>query len=667
MMQRESTSSPDASVAHPPRRLVSRRKKVLFAGAAILIALVTVAALEGALRLMGLGGYPPVIRAVGDTPRGQVVVSNASGAATYFYANKSKPGGIFEATFHKPKPAGVFRVFWLGESAAKGFPQPPCLAASAFFEAMLNDLWPERKFEVINLACTAVASFPIRGILEEAIEHEPDLVVVYCGNNEFFGAYGVASLHRSGDSVGAMRVHRWMRSLALTQAFGHLTAKTESAPDKTLMERMMTDVNIDADDPRRNAAARNLHDNVCAMIQTCKAASVPIVVCNSPVNERDLAPLGDGSDARSAFTNGLARIREGKPNEAAIAFQNAVELDVMPWRATLQTNEAIRRAAAENEVLFCDLVAAFRRASAGGGIGWELMDDHVHPSLQGQDLVARTLVTTLMTAKRSASASLNGDIRQIEKLPNWQTYATRLGDCEYTRYAVAHTVRVINNIPFFKSTNPDALARYEKTVADLESAMSPEVLKAVREWQKPETHRGGTQRPITGMVARAMIREGRYEEAERLSETAIRCVPPYSSWSLEFTYFMLVCRERNRTSLTDADRAIAAEAIERGRFLLSHGHVESGFTERHIGRLHQLRGEWAEAIPYLLHARKKLSGADLVAADQALVESYLRTGDKTEAERIIAEGETNLAHGELYRRMRLTYFPTTRPSNAPTP
>lgn len=644
-----------------PHRSAASRKRIIFICGALLIASLLVGAIEGALRLIGFGGYAPVLRVVGDTPRGRVVVSDASGAATYFFANKSKPGGIFEATFLQPKPAGVYRVLWLGESAAKGFPQPPCLAASAFLEAMLNDLWPERKVEVINLACTAVASFPIRGILKEAIHYEPDLVVVYCGNNEFFGAYGVASLHRSGDSVAAMEFQRWLRSLALSQTFERLTAQAESAGDKTLMERMMTDVNIGAGDGRRAAAARNLGENVAAMIALCNDRKVPIVVCNAPVNERDLAPLGDSEEARRAYSQGIKLNNEGRLKEAAAAFQNAVDLDVMPWRATSETNNAIRRAAQEGNAIFCDLTDAFREASPGGSVGWELMDDHVHPSLQGQDLVARSVTRSLV----NVSGAIHVDAGRCAGLPDWQTYAARLGDCEYTRYAVAHTVRVINNIPFFKSTNPAALARYEKTLADLEARMSIEVLNAVREWQKPETHRGGTQRPITGMVARAMIREGRYTEAEGLSATAIRCVPPYSSWSLEFTYFMLVCRERNKGALTDSDRAIAAEAIERGRFLLSHGHVESGFTERHIGRLHQLRGEWAEAIPYLLHARDKLSGADLVAADQALVESYLRGGDKAKAERIIADGEANSTHAELYRRMRMTYFSTTRPVPSP--
>ena len=153
-----------------------------------------------------------------------------------------------------------------------------------------------------------------------------------------------------------------------------------------------------------------------------------------------------------------------------------------------------------------------------------------------------------------------------------------------------------------------------------------------------------------------MIKMGRFDDAEKLRAAATRHVPPYSSWSLEFTYFMLVSRERVHGKLTDADRQIALDAIERGKFLLSHGHVTTGLTERHIGRLLQLRGEWADAIPFLVHARAKLTGSDLVAADQALIESYVRTGDRAAAARIIEQGEAQPEFAEQYRRMRQAYL-----------
>ena len=66
----------------------------------------------------------------------------------------------------------------------------------------------------------------------------------------------------------------------------------------------------------------------------------------------------------------------------------------------------------------------------------------------------------------------------------------------------------------------------------------------------------------------------------------------------------------------------------------------------------QLRGEFAEAIPYLLASRKKLNGTDLVAADQALVVSYLKTGHPNEARRLIDNGIAHSgSYAKFYQRM----------------
>jgi hypothetical protein len=59
----------------------------------------------------------------------------------------------------------------VGESAAKGYPQPRNLSMQSFLEAMLQDAWPDRKVEVISLGTTAVASFPLVSMVREAVRN----------------------------------------------------------------------------------------------------------------------------------------------------------------------------------------------------------------------------------------------------------------------------------------------------------------------------------------------------------------------------------------------------------------------------------------------------------------------------------------------------------------
>ena len=234
------------------------------------------------------------------------------------------------------------------------------------------------------------------------------------------------------------------------------------------------------------------------------------------------------------------------------------------------------------------------------------------------------------------------------------------------------------------------------------------MLEAAREWQTSKPHAGG-MRPLTGMEARIFLRENKTEQALALYQIAQTQVPNYTSWKLEYIYFTLACQERlaqqqlkdatalvntqitsatapastqgNPTAtaltntqitsatapantqaninaapanfLTESQMQQAADGIAEGNFLLRQGFSESGFTERYVGRLHQLRGEWAQAISYLLAARPRMAAEDLVACDQALFMSYIKTGNTAAALQLANEGiEKSGRFAPVYQQLR---------------
>lgn len=633
----------------------SRSKTALFWAIFLLLPVILLGMMEGTLRLAGMGGYPPVFRRVGQTSRGELVITDQAGAASFFFANRDRPGYNDQYSFYEPKSANTVRIVFVGESATKGFPQPRNLAASSFLEAMLQDAWPDRKVEIINLGTTAVASFPVREMMTESLAFAPDLVVIQTGHNEFFGTYGVASVGWAGAKPWRLQLTRFIHSLAIVQALGKFTSRRPSEDNRTLMEQMVGRAQVGMDDWRRTAAVNNLYQNVCEMIARGQARGVPVLICTMPTNERGLAPIGrdpeaaapGASNARAHFATGTALFAQQHFAAAHTEFLRARDLDPMPWRATSAANDALRRAARDLNARLCDLEGVFQTNSPGGSIGWELMDDHVHPTLRGQALVAEAILESLAQFQRPLHVSAEARAR----LPDWEIYAQRLGDNPYERYGVAHMMRVIFGVPFMKETNPDAFARFTQLAESVEKAEPPEILEALREYQSSRPHAGG-KRPISAMVARVLMRQQRFAEAGELYRSAQRGVPDYTSWYLEYVYFALVCEEKLQGRLTDPGRTQAAEAIEQGKFLLAHGFSETGFTERHVGRLHQLRGEFAEAIPFLAAARRKLSGLDLVAADQALVVSFVKTGQFAQAREVAGNGVAHAGQfAPLYQQM----------------
>ena len=71
---------------------------------------------------------------------------------------------------------------------------------------------------------------------------------------------------------------------------------------------------------------------------------------------------------------------------------------------------------------------------------------------------------------------------------------------------------------------------------------------------------------------------------------------------------------------------------------MKYGAPEMWVIQRTIGRLHLLREEYEEAIPFLLAVRPKLNGRSRAVDDRALVRAYLQIGDTDKAREIALDG-----------------------------
>jgi tetratricopeptide (TPR) repeat protein len=594
-------------------------------------------------------------------------------------------------TFVDPKPTNTIRVMLVGESAIQGYPQPRHLCSSAFLQLMLQDAWPEHRVEVINLGTTAIASYPVLGILTEALPYQPDLVVIYTGHNEFFGAYGVASVGRAGSRPWMLGANRWLHSLALVQGLQSATRHEAAAPERTLMEDMMGETFIGAQDWRRRAAANILYHDVDSMIRRCRARGVPVLVCTPPTNERGLAPIGvdkvddlpaaaqqeitallssaesqkstsssaaipalqrilqlDPNHARAHYLLGQSLTSQGRQSEALEQYVAARDLDTMPWRAPSESLEAILRAAEEQKAPICDLVAVFRTNSPGQAIGWELMDDHVHPTLRGQALVAEAIVHSL--GQFGGTLQIRSEARA--RLPDWEQYAQRLGTNVYDEYAVAHNMQMVFSAPFMRRNNPDAYAHFNELATGLERQFAPEIRDVLRQWQETRPFEG-SRCPVTAAVAQLLLKQDNYQEALGLYQIAQRAVPQYSSWYLEYTYYALLCRQKLNGQLGMLDKEQARAAIAQGDFLIQHIRSGTDFTPRYTGFLHLLCGEHAEAIPCFVAIQPQQTGVDRLAIDEALFVCYVQTRQFGKAREVLTSGAAGAETYAKYYRARL--------------
>jgi len=95
--------------------------------------------------------------------------------------------------FLKDKPENGFRIFVIGSSTAVGFPYGSGVMFPRILRERLQDSYPDRHIEVINTAMTAINSYTFQDKISEILAEEPDALLIYGGQNEFYGALGIGS------------------------------------------------------------------------------------------------------------------------------------------------------------------------------------------------------------------------------------------------------------------------------------------------------------------------------------------------------------------------------------------------------------------------------------------------------------------------------------------
>ena len=86
----------------------------------------------------------------------------------------------------------------------------------------------------------------------------------------------------------------------------------------------------------------------------------------------------------------IARAQEGLQQwkAADAGYRRACQLDDMAVRATDDVNRATREVAASEEVIFVDIEKLFADLSPEGLIGYNLIEDYVHPTVEGHQQIA---------------------------------------------------------------------------------------------------------------------------------------------------------------------------------------------------------------------------------------------------------------------------------------
>lgn len=431
---------------------MSRRRRWLFRIVAVtVIPGLFFLVLEVALRLAGFG-YPADYF-VKNTIDGRVAwVGNGQFCLRFFPPALVRP--LERLVVSPQKAERTARIFILGSSAAQGDPAPS-FGFSRILEVLLRERYPNRRFEVVNTAVTAINSNVVLPIAKDCARLEPDLFVLYLGNNEVIGPFGPATVFapfaRRLWFIRATMAAKATRIGQLVDAGARVLSRGERTPRDWGGMAMFLGNRIRHGDPRMEAVYEHFRQNLDDICRCGLRAGAKIIVCTLGVNLRDCAPFASlhrsglppaesarwdelyrqGNAAESAgrtaeaagayetaatiddtfadlqFRLGRCYLALGRSDEAARRYALARDYDTLPFRANGRLAEILSNTGSGGEargVYLADVARAFERASPDGLPGDELLYEHVHMSFHGNYVVARTVLEQVERSLGEASA-----------------------------------------------------------------------------------------------------------------------------------------------------------------------------------------------------------------------------------------------------------------------
>lgn len=344
--------------------------------------------------------------------------------------------------FDTHKSPETYRIFVLGSSAAAGVPAQ-AYNFGRMLEVMLDELYPNMNFEVHTVAMPAINSHVVVEIAKDCARHQPDLFVVYTGNNEIVGPYGPGTVFAPlSPSLPLIRANIAFKSTRTGQLLDHAMQWIASRSKTELhwggME-MFLDKQIRYNDPALEIAYRHFEANLRDICQTGLDAGAAVIVSNVCSNLKDSPPFaslhrmditesekhnwqdiyqaGAALEAEGRFEEAIVRYLDAEIIDATFAdlqfrlgkcywakgdypnakerYVKAREYDALRFRADNRINDIIRAAAdaeQQKNLFFVDGIKAMEAASPHGITGGELFYEHVHMNFRGNYILAKAML-----------------------------------------------------------------------------------------------------------------------------------------------------------------------------------------------------------------------------------------------------------------------------------
>jgi tetratricopeptide (TPR) repeat protein len=329
------------------------------------------------------------------------------------------------------------------------------LSFCGWLRAYLKAADPSREWEVINAGGISYASYRVARMMSELANYEPDLFIVYSGQNEFLEQRSYGALQELPPwvinldaTLSGTRIYtamkRAMDGIRTDTAALSLQRDQLDVEVNDILNHTMGPESYHRDEALKQQIIMHYRLNLRRMARIADSVDAGIVFVKPAINIRDMSPFksehrndlqpaalmqwqalySEAQDLHQAgrldeamdkysraltvddryaelhFRIGQLLFAQRNYAEAETAFRRAVEEDVAPLRILAPMQQAVDQAAATEDAPLIDFPAIMRQAyidDYGHTVfGSEYFIDHVHTNIEGYRKLGMALFDQLI-------------------------------------------------------------------------------------------------------------------------------------------------------------------------------------------------------------------------------------------------------------------------------
>jgi len=591
--------------------------------------------IELGLRLVGVG-YPTSYFV--KDKKNDVYLSNQKYGWRFFPHQLARHP--FLNSIPAKKPEGTYRIFVLGGSAAKGEPDYS-FNFSRILGQMLSHHYPERKFEIVNTAMVAINSHVVLQIAKDCVKLEPDLFIVYLGNNEVVGPYGAGTVFQTfSPNLTMIRASLWVKSLKIGQLLDSLIQNLSGKERKNRVWRgmeMFLENRVPLNDPRLEKVythfERNLHD----IIDTGCDSGAEVLVCTVATNLKDNAPFAslhrpDLSEAQKTewegyYRGGIELELEGSYTEATDKYLQAVQIDqnyadlnfrlarsytqlnryeeareyyikardtdTLRFRADTQINRIIRESVLSKEddgVYLVDAERSFEEDEKTSHKipGEELFYEHVHMHFFGNYLLAESVFSRISNILPDTFRS---PIAEDVPFLSEDQCATLLAFTMWDLYkTLGRVLERVTRPPFTNQIDHDLRkTKILERMNQLKNYLSPKVIDLVQQVYQRALEKNPDDWMLHNNFAEFLKEQGEYDRAIFHWQSVLNSVPNFADVHNNLGA-LLIYERRFDDAIDYFNKALGINPY------LVEAHINLGVVLEKIGKKEEAAKHFSEAL-----------------------------------------------------------------------